>query len=150
MSSCFCTGLPMKKQIFHISLSIIVCMIYFGWYSEAIGEDYSVEQGTLALKNTFTSKTSILSGTLQHHIVRKKETLLDIARNYDLGFNEIQDLYPDLDPWLPPEGTELIIPSQRILPVNKGDGIVINIAELRLYYFTKNIKEVLSFPVGLG
>jgi len=75
---------------------------------------------------------------------------LDIAKQYDLGFNEIQDLYPQQDPWIPPEGMALIIPSQWILPETEMEGIVINVAELRLYYFMKRIKMVIAFPIGIG
>ena len=101
-------------------------------------------------KNKLLSHNDIMQGALKTHVIRNKETLLDIARDYDLGFNEIQDLYPDLDPWIPPVGKELVIPSQRLLPASQGDGIVINIAEFRLYYYRKGVEEVLSFPVGLG
>ncbi|MFO8085768.1 MAG: L,D-transpeptidase family protein [Desulfobacterales bacterium] len=69
------------------------------------------------------------------HTVKKGDTLLDIARHYGLGFNEMEDLYPEMDPWLPPEGKELIIPSMWVLPQADRSGIVVNIAELRLYHF---------------
>ena len=96
------------------------------------------------------SRVNKLIGTPQRHIIMKKETLLDIARQYGLGFNEIQDLYPHLDPWIPPEGMELTIPSQWILPEGGIDSIVINVAELRLYYFTKEHGIVKTFPIGIG
>lgn len=91
-----------------------------------------------------------LIGTPQQHIIMKKETLLDIARQYGLGFNEIQDLYPHVDPWIPPEGMELIIPSQWILPEEGMDGIVINVAEFRLYYFMREHGTVKTYPIGIG
>ena len=91
-----------------------------------------------------------LLGIPQRHVIQNKETLLDIARQYNLGYNEIQDLYPQLDPWIPPVGMELIIPSQRILPDIRSGGIVINVAEFRLYYFMKGKSPVMTFPVGLG
>ncbi len=86
------------------------------------------------------------------HIVRGKETLLDIARQYDLGYNELVELYPKCDPWLPPEGLELVIPSQRILPDTALRGIVINIPEMRLYYFSRKNSHlnIETFPVGIG
>lgn len=84
------------------------------------------------------------------HIVKKKETLLDIARNYGLGFNEMEDLYPDVDPWIPKEGTALVIPSQWILPQPGKSTIIVNVAELRLYHFMKNRGLVRTFPIGIG
>lgn len=93
-----------------------------------------------------------IMGTPVYHVVGPKETLLDIARYYDLGFNELADLYPDYDPWLPPEGNTLILPTQRILPEGKPDGIVINIAEMRLYHYPANYHQpiVRSYPVSVG
>lgn len=86
------------------------------------------------------------------HIVKVGETLLDIARHYDLGYNELDDLYSSLDPWSPPVGHTLVIPSQRIIPGVAGQGIVINIPEMRLYYFTMSggRPRVLTFPIGIG
>lgn len=91
-----------------------------------------------------------LIGKIRQHRIRKKETLLDIARQYDLGFNEIQELYPKMDLWLPPTGTVLHIPSRWILPEGARGQIVVNIAELRLYYFSPTGKQVSTFPVGVG
>ena len=83
--------------------------------------------------------------------MKKRETLLDVAREYDLGFNEMHDLYPRLDPWLLQEGIVLSIPSQWILPARDFRGIVINVAELRLYYyFEDGGPRVMTFPVGIG
>ncbi|MDI6762412.1 MAG: L,D-transpeptidase family protein [Thermodesulfobacteriota bacterium] len=84
------------------------------------------------------------------YTVQKEDTLLDIARNFDLGFSEIQLLYKDIDPWVPPEGLELIIPTFWVLPEGKWDGIVINIPEMRLYLFFKKISMVKTFPIGIG
>jgi L,D-transpeptidase ErfK/SrfK len=91
-------------------------------------------------------------GRSQHHVVKKGETLLDIARDYGLGFNEMEELYPHVDPWIPPEGTELVIPSRWVLPETRAAGIVINVPEMRLYRFA-TIKEhpvVSTFPIGVG
>jgi L,D-transpeptidase ErfK/SrfK len=88
-------------------------------------------------------------GTGMRHVVQKNETLLDIAKQYDLGFNEMADLYPDLDPWVPPPGRQLTIPTRWILPRAHSSGIILNLAELRLYcYLAGNL--VKTFPVGIG
>ncbi|WP_020586355.1 L,D-transpeptidase family protein [Desulfobacter curvatus] len=75
---------------------------------------------------------------------------MDIARFYDLGFNEMADLYPEMDPWLPRPGSTLVIPSLWILPKIKKPGIVINVAEMRLYYFLNHSRKVRTFPVAVG
>lgn len=89
-------------------------------------------------------------GGIQYHTVSEKETLLDIARNYELGFNEVQLLYPLIDPWIPEAGTRLVIPTMWILPATKKEGIVINLPELRLYRFFPKIKMVKTYPIGIG
>ena len=89
-------------------------------------------------------------GSPQTYIVQENDTLLDIARNFDLGFSEITALYKDLDPWIPPLGLELTIPTFWILPEGNWNGILINIPETRLYLFFKNISMVKTFPIGIG
>lgn len=88
-------------------------------------------------------------GVTTEHRVKKGQTLLDIAKEYGLGYNEIADLYPDIDPWIPPVGQKIIIPSQWILPNVTDSGIVINIAELRLYYLIHG-RLAKTYPVGIG
>lgn len=82
-----------------------------------------------------------------------EDTLLDIARQFDLGYNDIVEANPDVDPWLPGENTRIIVPTRFILPATT-QGIVINIAELRLYYFPKtatgDIQRVITHPIGIG
>ena len=89
------------------------------------------------------------------YVIRKKDTLLDIARYYDLGYNELTEAYPKMDPWLPQHGASIAVPTFWILPSGRENGVVVNIPEMRLYYFpphkTKNkAREVLTLPVGLG
>lgn len=106
--------------------------------------------GAALLEAYYFSNTQYMVGDIRQHVIKKEETLLDVAREYDLGFNEIQDLYPDLDPWLPPYGTTITIPSQWIVPENIKNNILINIAELRLYFLDEKNKRLLTFPVGIG
>jgi len=89
-------------------------------------------------------------GAPKTYIIQKGDTLLDIARNFNLGFSEIQSLYKDLDPWVPPEGLELLIPTFWVLPEGHWDGILINLPEMRLYLFFKRISMVKTFPIGIG
>lgn len=90
------------------------------------------------------------------HAVRVvgEETLPDIARRHGFGFNEIKLINPGIDTWLPGKEEEIILPSEFILPSAPHDGIVLNIPEMRLYYFprgTGNVeKEVITYPIGIG
>ncbi|MCG8427024.1 MAG: L,D-transpeptidase family protein [Chromatiales bacterium] len=79
-----------------------------------------------------------------------EDTLSDIARRNDLGFLEITTANPDVDPWLPGEGTKVVLPSRFILPPGPREGVVINLAELRLYYYPANRAEVITHPLGIG
>lgn len=89
-------------------------------------------------------------GLRQSHIIKDKETLLDISRAYGLGFNEIELLYPDLDPWVPGSGKQLQIPTQWVLPPTRYEDVVINIPEMRLYRFFKKISMVKTYAIGIG
>jgi L,D-transpeptidase ErfK/SrfK len=89
-------------------------------------------------------------GCMQHHTIAPKETILDIARSFGLGFNEIQLLYPGMDPWIPDPGRRINIPTRWILPSTRHQGVVINLPELRLYHFLPKIGMVTTFPIGIG
>ena len=109
-----------------------------------------------ALATTFTIKDQT-NNVVGNNIVvysHYEDTLLDIARQFDLGYNDIVEANPDVDPWLPGEGTRVIVPTRYILPKLSTKGIVINLAELRLYYFpTKKAGEmqrVITHPIGMG
>ncbi|HUK02509.1 MAG TPA: L,D-transpeptidase family protein [Steroidobacteraceae bacterium] len=89
-----------------------------------------------------------------HIKTRFEDTLVDIARRYGLGYEEITRANPGVDPWLPGEGTPIVIPGRRILPPGPRSGIVVNIPEHRLYYFPKPRRGakpvVVTYPVSIG
>ncbi|PHS69711.1 MAG: peptigoglycan-binding protein LysM [Methylophaga sp.] len=84
----------------------------------------------------------------------EEDTLLDIARRFDLGYGEIVNANPGLDPWLPGSNQRVIVPNKFILPDAPHEGIVINLAEMRLYYYPKTQKgqqrQVITHPIGVG
>ncbi|WNL37602.1 L,D-transpeptidase family protein [Halomonas sp. PAMB 3264] len=80
-----------------------------------------------------------------------EETLLDIARRHNIGYEEIRMANPDVSLWVPGEGTEVIIPAQYILPPAERKGIVVNLSELRLYYYPENSPGIVeTYPVSVG
>ncbi len=83
------------------------------------------------------------------YVTREPDTLLDIARDYDLGYVETRAANPGVDPWLPGADKALRLPTQHVLPRAPRRGIVINLPELRLYYFPAR-GEPRSFPIGIG
>ncbi|MGR8949418.1 MAG: L,D-transpeptidase family protein [Gammaproteobacteria bacterium] len=80
------------------------------------------------------------------------DTLSDLARAYDQGYTEMRRANPTIDPWLPGEDTEIVVPSQYVLPHTKRQGIVINVPEMRMYYFpNKNPRQqVITHPISIG
>ncbi len=84
----------------------------------------------------------------------EQDTLADIARRFSVGYNEIHRANPGVDMWVPGAGRRVVIPTQFVLPDAPHVGIVVNIAQMRLYYFpprTPGGKEVIyTYPIGIG
>jgi L,D-transpeptidase ErfK/SrfK len=93
-------------------------------------------------------------GELQVIETRAEDTFVDIARTYNLGFDELVDANPDVDPWLPGEATRVILPTRFVLPDAPRDGIVVNLASKRLFYYLQpdadGARAVITFPIGIG
>jgi L,D-transpeptidase ErfK/SrfK len=92
----------------------------------------------------------------QLHVVTadSRNTLVDIARHYDLGYEEITLANPGVSVWVPGEGTRIVVPTEFILPPQPWVGIVVNIPQRRLYYFpphtAKEPATVVTFPIGIA
>ena len=83
------------------------------------------------------------------HLVEPGQTLHDVAFLHRLGFDAVQRLNPELDPWLPPAGTVVRLPTLFALPPAESEGLVINLPEMRLYDFTSNGPvRVLAVAIG--
>jgi L,D-transpeptidase ErfK/SrfK len=97
---------------------------------------------------------SALFGSVEHTVTAYEDTLIDLGRRYSLGYEEIRRVNPGVDPWLPGDGTAVLLPGQRILPAGPRDGIVVNLPEHRLYYYPKPKKGekpvVYTYPVSIG
>lgn len=72
------------------------------------------------------------------------------AAQYGQGLSNILEANPGVDPFLPAGGTTLIIPQQIILPDTVREGIVVNVAEMRLYYYPPGENTVEVLPIGIG
>lgn len=82
------------------------------------------------------------------------DTLADLARAYGLGYDELLAANPDVNPWLPGENTLVLLPTQFVLPDTAREGIVLNMASKRLFYFPAVAEGepvyVKTFPIGIG
>jgi L,D-transpeptidase ErfK/SrfK len=92
-------------------------------------------------------------GVVRTHRVAPGESLIEIARAYDLGYREIAAANPDLDPFVPGTGATVTVPTAWILPSAAEPGsLIVNLSEMRLYYVVAGGGEasVVTFPVGIG
>ena len=89
-------------------------------------------------------------GQVQVIKAKYEDTFADLGTKYDLGYTEMLAANPGVDAWLPGEGTEIVLPTRFILPPGPREGIVINLAEYRLYYYPKGRNVVYTFPLGIG
>ena len=85
---------------------------------------------------------------------RHEDTLLDVARDYSVGYHELQRANPGVDTWIPGSGTRVLLPTRYVLPPGPREGIIINLPEYRLYYFPRPGKgeraEVQTYPISIG
>lgn len=108
-------------------------------------------------------------GTLSTYKIQPGDTLLDVGRWFGLSAKEISDANGHMDWWLPPVGRTVILPTAHILPATPRSGIILNVPEMRLYYYYPSpaytrrhrkgkliaaafdgARVVYTFPVGLG
>lgn len=93
-------------------------------------------------------------GYVQKTVVGKDDTLPDIARRFDVGYEEILLANPGVDPWLPGVGREVVVPTQFILPAAPHEGVVVDVAAMRIFYYPRHKKGepqvVYTHPIGIG
>jgi len=126
----------MSKRIF----LTLLCFLISGFASSRPFETYPYDKNTTVI------------GALKTHTVKGQDSLIEIARKYNIGYNEITDANPKLDAFVPGDGKSATIPTLWILPeLAAYDGIVINLSEMRLYFFSKkSAGTVRTFPIGIG
>src|ERR1700722_105693 len=97
---------------------------------------------------------SDLVGYVQKTIIGKEDTLPDIARRFDVGYEEMLTANPGVDPWLPGVGREVVVPTQFVLPAAPHEGVVVNVAAMRIFYYPPHKKGepqiVFTHPIGIG
>ena len=88
-------------------------------------------------------------GQIQIYTAKAEDSLVDLARTFKLGFTELAAANPGIDPWIPGEGTKILLPTGHLLPDAPRKGMVLNLVDQRLYYFrTDGVVE--SFAIGTG
>jgi L,D-transpeptidase ErfK/SrfK len=93
-------------------------------------------------------------GYVQKTAVGKDDTLPDIARRFDVGYEELLLANPGVDPWLPGAGREVVVPTEYVLPAAPHEGVVVNVAAMRIFYYPPHKKGepqiVYTHPIGIG
>lgn len=106
--------------------------------------------------NTFllTSDEQTVVGEPQIVFASATDTFSDLARTYGLGYDDLIDANPGIDPWLPGEGAPVLLPTQYVLPDAPKRGVILNIATKRLFYYPKpaegEFQQVHTYPIGIG
>lgn len=96
------------------------------------------------------SKDTQVVGQLQFTTIKKGDDFTTLAQRYDVGYDQIQEANPRLDSVKPLLHAVVVIPSEYLLPKVARRGIVVNLAQMRLFYFPKRQHEVCTYPVGIG
>ena len=106
------------------------------------------------LAQTFHYQTSQdVVGNIAVHTLEESDNFLRLAQTFRVGFDELMDANPDVDPWIPEHGAQIIIPTRYVLPDVERVGVVINLAELRIYHFHETqdaLKRVSTYPISIG
>jgi len=103
-------------------------------------------------QNFSLSEDQTMVGAPQVVFTRHEHTLSDIAREYNLGFDEVRAANATVDPWLPGEDQPVFLPTQFILPRAPRDGLVLNLASMRLFFFRDSEmgRQLVTHPIGIG
>lgn len=132
--------LHLKKRLFLWVATLMLCLARVS----------PVYAGTFVVPPEGTD----LVGTPVWVHTRYEETLLDVARDYGIGYEEVVRANPDVDPWIPGEGTRILLPTRYILPDGIREGMVLNLPEYRMYYFLPATDDepprVVTHPISIG
>jgi len=107
---------------------------------------------------TNVAATQEVLGDIQIVLSREENTLVQIAREFNVGYDELQLANPGVDVWLPGEATAVVLPTMSVIPAVPREGIVLNLPSMRLLYFRPDdggdaageSRAVTSHPIGIG
>ena len=129
--------LSMRMREFFLAVSLVFILTS----QQAAAVSYPYGKGTMVI------------GEVQTYEIEGDESLIEVARDFDIGYNQMEAANPTLDPFVPGDEALVTVPTSWILPeLSSYDGIVINISEMRLYYFYKKDRSpvVTTYPIGIG
>ena len=110
----------------------------------------TILSGASAIELELSADSDVI-GEIQVINAQHEDTFIKLARRYNLGYEELIQANPSVDPWLPGEGTEIVLPTYFVLPKTPRQGIVLNLPELRLYYYPDGESgRVITHPISIG
>ena len=113
-----------------------------------------VEPPPVATQQFEVAPDEDIIGVVQVVTTSKDDTLTDIARRFNVGYEEILRANPKVDPWLPGADRPIVVPTQFVIPNAPRTGLVINVAAMRLFYFPPHKpgepQVVITHPIGIG
>ena len=124
-----------------------------GAYGSGVQEAI-VEQTPIGSNRFVLLEGQDVVGEIQIVLSRDEDTFVDIGRAYGLGFDELVQANPEVDPWLPGAGTPVVLPTRFVLPEAPREGFVLNVASKRLFYYPPPVegeaRVVETYPIGIG
>ena len=126
-----------KQWMLAIS-SIGIAGLFLAWCSSAVATTYNM------------TPDSDVVGQLQYAQAQEGEDLGDIGRRFGVGTYEMIEANPGVDFYLPQKAEKIVVPTRIILPPGPRKGVVINLAEMRIYYFYPDGQKVNTYPIGIG
>lgn len=161
------------SPVFRLSLPVLACaaaLTYAGATQAAApapasqknpaAQSAAVGTDEEALKVTDADETYTLpaypagarmsTGVMKTYTVKEEDTFLDIARHFGLGYIELRAANPGIDPWAPTPGEQLVIPTFNLLPRAPQQGVVVNLGDMRMYYFKTTGEAPVSYALGIG
>ncbi|MBN2427131.1 MAG: L,D-transpeptidase family protein [Deltaproteobacteria bacterium] len=130
----------------YLTLFLLISSLFppataYSWYPRPMGDSIVAEDNLAPIV-----------GRNMPFVIGKDDTLVELAYRSGIGYLSLTRANPGVDPWLPPQGKTIILPYSAILPTKPKPGIVINLAEFRLYYFWKEGGHFRAriYPIGIG
>ncbi|CAG1022612.1 L,D-transpeptidase ErfK/SrfK [Patescibacteria group bacterium] len=131
---------------------LLTCSLLLSWVGNVYAAAYDLPtmQGDRVVAQYPNEDSHLIPIQQEDYPELQHITLLDVAKRYNLGQEEIVRLNPTVDRWLVKTGEMVRIPNKRILPDTPHNGITLNISEFRMYYYPANTGKVYSFAHGIG
>jgi len=136
------------KRVAGLSFFLMFTLLFCSF---ALAEEEKDEEFTAAVqKYEYRIPDLTVVGSPRWYNIKAKDTLLDIARRSGLGYNSVELLFPKMDAWIPPRGKRIFLPTFWVLPPSQHYQLVINVPELRIYFFDQRSSTVQTYPIGIG